>query len=352
MNIDHVVLLAKGVDSLYLYCDCGEAIDWGKIMKEAEKYGYDEQFKFRGLPFVKIKAWMKTYPVCIQHNQFMFFINRKTAYIKVLSLAFELKGFEGTLIWLCRVLDQLTIFKDEKWLEYLKVSRIDVYVDFAYDGDFVLDQFKTNLRKKGLFKSGENEEAVTYYFGSRNLLLVRLYVKSEEIKNSGKDYLKSHWKEKDCQDSRIWRLEFEYHKDKILEICRFRELSFIDQNEINKLFCYGVNAIQYMVKLYSDRNIYKNPLHPIWIKLQENFNEEYQINRKLVYEADIEFRRKRARRWVMSWLIARGFEFDEIASHYIDDFKITRYDYEKAMRRQRLSSKSIKELPVSKGIRD
>jgi hypothetical protein len=51
----------------------------------------------------------------------------------------------------------------------------------------------------------------------------------------------------------------------------------------------------------------------------------------MIYEADIEFRRKRARRWLMSWLIARGFEFDEIARHYIDDFKIARYDYEKAL---------------------
>ena len=256
------------------------------------------------------------------------------------------------VIWLCRVLDQLTLAQEEvKWLDYLKVSRIDVYCDFSYPGDFNINQFKTNLRKKGYFKSGENSEGITYYFGSRDLLMVRLYVKSEEIKKSGKDYLKSHWQKFDCQDSRIWRLEFEYHKDKILEICRFRELVNIDQQEIDKLFAYGVNALEYMAKPDNGRNLYRKPLHPIWQKLKASFQQEYKIQRKLIYEADIEFRRKRARRWVMSWLISRGLGFDEIASHYIDNFKLTRYDYEKAMQRQRLSSINIKEDEKSKQLR-
>ena len=83
----------------------------------------------------------------------------------------------------------------------------------------------------------------------------------------------------------------------------------------------------------------------------KNFQEEYQIHRKLIYESDIEFRRKRARRWVISWLIAKGYEFDEIARHYIEDFKISKYDYEKAVKQQRISSKSIKEHEISKKMR-
>ena len=83
----------------------------------------------------------------------------------------------------------------------------------------------------------------------------------------------------------------------------------------------------------------------------KNFQEEYQIQRKLIYEADIEFRRKRARKWVISWLIARGLEFDEIETHYIEDFKITRYDYDKAVKQQRISSGSIKEDLLSKKLR-
>ena len=51
-------------------------------------------------------------------------------------------------------------------------------------------------------------------------------------------------------------------------------------------------------------------------------------------------------------LIARGFEFDEIARHYMKNFKITRYDYEKAMQRQRLNSKSIKKNEKCKQMRN
>jgi len=83
----------------------------------------------------------------------------------------------------------------------------------------------------------------------------------------------------------------------------------------------------------------------------KNFQEEYQIHRKLIYEADIEFRRKRAKRWVMSWLIAQGYDFNEIAKHYIKDFKISKYDYEKAVKQQRISSGSIKEHGISKMLR-
>ena len=83
----------------------------------------------------------------------------------------------------------------------------------------------------------------------------------------------------------------------------------------------------------------------------KNFQEEYQIQRKLIYEAAIEFRRKRARKWLISWLIARGLEFNEIENHYIEDLKISKFDYEKAVKQQRISSGSIKEDMVSKRLR-
>ena len=55
-NYDKIKILAKGVDSLYLYLDCGELIGWEYFLKEVEKYAYDEPFKLRGLSFVRVKA--------------------------------------------------------------------------------------------------------------------------------------------------------------------------------------------------------------------------------------------------------------------------------------------------------
>jgi hypothetical protein len=124
------------------------------------------------------------------------------------------------------------------------------------------------LRKKGIFKSGEHDQAVTYYFGSRALLLARLYTKSEEIKHSGKDYLKAHWQKFDCHDQKIWCLEFEFHKDKILELCRFRELTNIDLNETKKLFAYGLHCLEYVIEESNSDNLRKKKLHPVWQALQ------------------------------------------------------------------------------------
>ena len=89
------------------------------------------------------------------------------------------------------------------------------------------------------------------------------------------------------------------------------------------------------------------------IKRQVNtsFKAQININKCLQKFFHIEFRRKRAKRWVMSWLIAQGYDFNEIAKHYIKDFKISKYDYEKAVKQQRISSGSIKEHGISKMLR-
>jgi len=331
-----IKIMAKGIDSLYLFLDCEDIINWEFIQKEVQRYTYDEPFHLRGLSFTRVRAWIKTFPTCMKHHQFMFFINRKSAFIKVLSLGFELKGFEGMTYLLCQVLDKLTFHSNREWLDHLKVSRIDTFVDFAFPGDFNFNQFKTRLRKKGIFKSGENDAAVTYYFGSRALLLVRLYTKSEEIKHSGKDYLKAHWKKFDCHESRVWRLEFEFHKDKILELCRFRELSNIDINETKKLFAYGMNSLEYVVETATHNNLNKKKLHPIWQALQAEFDAEYRVTKKQVRIANINYRFKRARTWVISWLVAQELDYDEIERFYIEKFRIDRYDYEKALNRQRM----------------
>ena len=334
-----IKIVAKGIDSLYLFLDCEGVIKWEFIQNEVRKYDYDESFKLRGMPFTRVRAWIKTFPTCIKHNQFMFFINRKSAYIKVLSLGFELKGFEGITCLLCKVLDKLTFQRNMKWMDHLKISRIDTFVDFAFPGDFNFNQFRTRLRKKGIFKSGGNDEAITYYFGSRALLLVRLYTKSEEIKHSGKDYLKAHWQKFDCHDQKIWRLEFEFHKDKILELCRFRELSNIDLNETKKLFAYGMNSLEYVIETATNNNLNKKKLHPIWQALKAEFNTEYRVTKKQVKRANINYRFKRARRCVISWLVARDLDYDEVNKFYIETFKIDRFKYEKELRRYQVDYK-------------
>ena len=334
--------MTRGVDSLYLYLDCSTAIDWAAICEKAEKYDYGQGLEINGLPFVRVKAWIKSYPICLQHTQFMFFINRRTAFVKVLSLAFELRGFDGVVLWLCRILDRMKSRPDAvAWLEFLRVSRVDVFCDFAYAGDFALDQFRTKLKKSGFFQSGENSEAVTIYFGSRHSLLVRLYVKSAEIEHSGKTYLRSNWREQGCERARVWRLEFEYHKEKLNEICPYRELVAFDDNTIAQLFSYGVNTFEYVTEPDEHRNLHRKALHPIWRELQGLFSAEYSIKPKRVRGANIEYRYKRARPWVISWLAAREIAYHDLPRQYVEDFAITRGEYRKALLELAAGSSSV-----------
>jgi hypothetical protein len=55
-----------------------------------------------------------------------------------------------------------------------------------------------------------------------------------------------------------------------------------------------------------------------------------------VLRANINYRFKRARKYVISWLIARELDYDEIERFYIEEFKIDRLDYEKALKKQRV----------------
>lgn len=331
--VDEFVLLASGVDTLCLFLDCGALIDWKSIVEQIEYYDYDQSFSLKGLSCVREKAWMKAYPVCLRIGQFLFFVNRQSAYIKFLALGFEMRGFDGMQQWLCKILDCLRAFPEKcvPWLEFLKVSRLDVFTDFAFDGEFHHEQFRTKLKKSGYFQSGENAEGKTLYFGSRASMLARLYVKSVEIEVSGKTYLREAWREKACGERRIWRLEFEFHKAKLEEIIGFREYVAYDENAVKQLHAYGVNSFEYCTETATNRNLSKAPLHPLWRALQTAHCSEYCINRKQVEQANIAYRYKMARKWVISWLAASSASYDDLPMQYLRDFKITVADYQKAV---------------------
>jgi hypothetical protein len=330
--------MAKGVDSLFLYVDCQDIFGWDVMVKKIDGVEYDECFKINKVDFVKIKAWIKSFPQCIQSSQFMIFLNVKSCYVRVLSLGFELYGFDKIVLNLCDLLEKITGKHEKNWLDCLRVSRIDCYCDFAFNGDFDFDLFRTKLRKKGIFKSSDDVEGITYYFGSRDLMMVRLYTKSAEIKHSSKDYLKSAWEKDGCKNDKIWRLEFEFHKLKIEEITRFRELVNIQGDEIKKLFAYGLDSLEY-VEASGDSNFARRELSPIWKRLKAEFNGEYSISKKQVKKANIEFRRKLARRRVMSWLISKNIEFSEISEMYISDFNIIEKEYNQALNAYRIGLK-------------
>jgi hypothetical protein len=252
----------------------------------------------------------------------------------VLSLGFELFGFDRVVLKLCDLLERMTKQK-KNWLDCLKVSRIDCYCDFAYIGDFDFDRFRTKLRKKGIFKSSDNVDGITYYFGSRDIMLCRLYTKSAEIEHSGKGYLRTSWETSGVKNEKIWRLEFEFHKAKIEEITKYRELVNIQGKEIKKLFAYGLNTLQY-VEDSKDSNFARRALSPIWKQLKVEFDHEYCIHRKQVKKADVNYRKKRARKMIISWLVAQEIEFDDIPKFYRKDLSIDKFEYGRKLNKYRI----------------
>jgi len=331
----NIKIMAKGVDSLFLYVDCKDVIGWDVMVKKIEGVEYDECFKINKVDFVKRKAWIKSFPQCIQSSQFMIFLNMRSCYIRVLSLGFELFGFDKVVLKLCELLEKITGKQGKNWLDCLKVSRIDCYCDFAYNGNFDFELFRTKLRKKGIFKSSDNVDGITYYFGSREIMLCRLYTKSAEIEHSGKDYLRGAWEQNGAKDEKVWRLEFEFHKIKIEEIVRFRELVNIQGDEIKKLFAYGLDSLEY-VENSNDSNFARRELSPIWKSLKQEFNIQYSINKKQVKQANIEFRKKLARKRMISFYVAQDFEFSDVPENIRSILFISTYEYTRELNKYRV----------------
>ena len=208
------------------------------LFEIGDALAFDEDVRIGEMNFQRTKAWMRTYPVSLKNGPFTFYLNRVSMFIQVGSLGFEMRGFQGCLAWLFSVMDQLNGAR-LPWIEHLMVSRIDVFTDFIFDDDFNPEQFQTRLRRKGTFISGENEEGRTYYFGSRSIFCVRLYVKSVEINKAGKQYLRAEWKNNGYTDQRVWRLEFEFRKQK-LERLMGRELVKFDEKALTSLSTWNI----------------------------------------------------------------------------------------------------------------
>lgn len=317
-GIETKKVLAKGVDSLYLYLDKG--LNFEELFSYGDMTDFDRELNLNDLWFVRTKAHMRVYPVSLRIGAFTFYLNRASAYIQVSSLGFEMRGLAGCSFWLCNILDQLA-GEELPWMEYLLVSRIDVYTDFIYESDFNPKQFKTKLRAKGTVESGDDWESKTYYFGNRSLFCVRLYVKSSEIETSGKTYLRAAWRENGYENQRVWRLEFEFRKRKLQELTE-RTFIHVDEDLLNTLWSYGIDKIQYVDGEASHNNLYRKDLHPIWQELHEALFSEYAIRSPEVRKANLSYRWKIARRALVSYYGLEAESYQQVPEEIRRKFNI------------------------------
>lgn len=328
--------LGKGVDSLYLYL--AEGLNFNRLLLVAERLRIGESARLVNLEFERDKAYAKAYPVSLRQGLFLFYLNSSSMYVKVAALSFEMYGFEETLAQLDTLLN-LFGSKKLEWPQLLRVSRIDLFCDFEFDEDFDDSRFKTRLRRRGVFISGKNAEGKTYYFGSRGLFCVRLYVKSVEIERSGKTYLRPIWTERGlAKKGVVWRLEFEYRRRRLETMFNNVTLAEISKN-LDKLWAYGIERLTYMKECSTHRNLYRQEVHPLWKDLQDSLFREYQVPLEDVRHADIEYRRKRAVVWICSHAVARGQSFGDVPELLIERFQISADDFDKAVRNYRVISR-------------
>jgi hypothetical protein len=250
-------------------------------------------------------------------------------YVKVAALSFEMYGFEGTIAKLYELLSRLGT-KQIEWAKSLRVSRIDIFCDFEFEEDFDDHRFKTRLRRRGVFVSGKNAEGKTYYFGSRGLFCVRLYVKSVEIERSGKIYLRPIWIQRGFSNKGlVWRLEFEYRR-RLETMFSNVTLGEISKN-FDKLWAYGIERLTYMNESATHRNLYRQEVHPIWKDLQESMFCEYDVPPEEVRFANAEYRRKRAIVWICSHAIAIDESYADMPELLKQRYRISENDFQRAM---------------------
>jgi hypothetical protein len=327
--------LGKGVDSLYLYL--AEGVNFNRLASVAEGLRVGETARLFGVEFQRDKAYAKAYPVSLGQGLFLFYLNSSSMYVKVAALSFEMYGFEGTMMKLYELLSRLGA-KQIEWAKSLRVSRIDIFCDFEFDKDFDDHRFKTRLRRRGVFVSGKNAEGKTYYFGSRGLFCVRLYVKSVEIERSGKTYLRPIWIQRGFTNKGlVWRLEFEYRRRRLETMFSNVTLGEISKN-FDKLWAYGIERLTYMNESATHRNLYRQEVHPIWQELQNSMFREYAVPPEEVRFANAEYRRKRAIVWICSHAIAIDESYAQIPELLKQRYRISENDFARAMLNSRAQS--------------
>ena len=327
---DPTTILAKGVDSLYLYLEHGLDFKW--LYDVAKVTPFYDSINIRNVEFYRSKAYSRSYPVSLRHGSYTFFFNRKTLFIQVGSFAFETKGFEESINSLVFLLTTLA-GRNCNWLELLHVTRIDLFADFVFEEIFNPDQFKTPAEKRMIIMRGKENKVATYYFGSRQTFMIRLYLKSENLRQGNKVYLKSAWEDKGCEAKNVWRLEFEFRKRKLRRLID-RALANLNWEEMEKLWSYGIHYLVYMAKAAKLRsNLNKEKVHPVWLALQRQLFHEYQIKPSHYHKVNIVHRKKVARSAILSYYAAKQLDFESIPAAIRFELNLTPEHYIKIARR-------------------
>lgn len=146
-----------------------------------------------------------------------------------------------------------------------KISRIDLFADFATDYDMALfpgrDWVKRS-KKRAIHE--ECDEVTGISFGSGNEVSARLYDKTRELLKSGKDYMRPLWAAEGWDGrAQVWRMEYQIRREGLPEPMKGSAADALPL--CGNLWRYLCDDwLRLAIPSQSDDTRTRWPTHPLW----------------------------------------------------------------------------------------
>lgn len=149
-----------------------------------------------------------------------------------------------------------------------KVSRVDLFLDFASDLDMEgwrRDAWVT--RAKAVAQYAEDVDFTGWTIGAGGALMARLYQKVIESKKSGKTYLHDLWRLAGWDGQMpVWRMEFQFKRE-VLDQLELDSLGAVLEHQAGLWSYATTDWLRLCMPTKEDKTRSRWPIHPLWLAL-------------------------------------------------------------------------------------
>lgn len=268
------VPLRWGVDSLYLSFPGTLADSADKKLSELKRIAQslqpheqvEAQYSLGDHLFEVKDKGAGMFPFVLQDNCFRIALSRPAAkslplaYVQISSHFLNAAKPHLAESILRQLLDQLGDVDP-----VTNVSRIDLYIDFISDVDMESWSREAWVTRAHTINSYSVKGRFSgWAIGLGGIMAARLYDKTLELENSGKDYLKDLWAKAGWKEGqKVWRLEFEIKRELLTQkgIPSLPEVL----NHLGSLWAYATDEwLRLTLPSAEDGTRSRWPVHPLW----------------------------------------------------------------------------------------
>lgn len=267
------LILKVGIDSLYLsypgFIHLKTEIELKRLKELAQGKPEDQVLASYPVLDRRFEVWSKgagRFPFILKDDCFyikLSSLGAKTlplAYVQIGSAFLMWKGIEKAVSELTQIISKVGVIEGEP-----QVSRVDLYVDFVVDVDFsnpLMGQWVTRARR---ISTHTIDRLFTgYSIGLGGDISARLYDKTLEIKETGKDYMLDIWAAHGWnRQGTVYRLEFQVER-KVLGEHGCKTIPDL-MPKLGQLWRYAtLNWLKFSVPSTTDQNQSRWLIHPVW----------------------------------------------------------------------------------------